>query len=490
MAIRVNSVSAFTTRSFAGRTGGAEHYITVEPADDGDFASQLESVTRRYADAARARGLSPESAIFRRILVSDVLNQAEAVNASPLVDDPAAGPVAVSLVQQPPLPGHKIALLAYHVDGDASIAKRLLSPQHMVVEKAGRRHLWSTGLRSCRTEPGVSSFDETTVVFRQLTEALVGQGGTLAADCVRTWLFVKGVDVFYQDVVDSRIAFFDRHGLTRDSHYIASTGIEGAGGQRYEVVTMDAYSVLGLLPEQISYLNDFDLMCATHDYNVTFERGTRVAYADRAHHFISGTASIDHRGEVVHRGQVLRQLGRALENVEGLLRSGGATLADMMHLTVYLRELDRFRPGARLPARALRRPAHAGGAGAGVSPGLAGRDRGDRGGGECGTVAAGVLARFSKKKVCSFFKNRTKKLLLYLRGGGIHPLGVSPTLPPRPGPSHLPGAVPPAPPEVDCSTSNRCCDGEESTGRPFACSKLAIAPRVLVSRTPSAPPCR
>ena len=338
MAIRVAPGSAITVKSFAGRTGGAEHYITVEPSDDGDFASQLESVARQYAEAVRARGLSPDSAIFRRILVSDVLNQAEAVNASPLVKDPAAGPVAVSLVQQPPLPGHKIALLAYHLDGDVSIAKSLLSPQHMVVRKAGIQHLWSTGLRGGGTDPGVSGFNETSIVFRQLIETLAEQGGTLAADCIRTWLYVKGVDVFYQDVVDSRIGIFERHGLTRDTHYIASTAIEGAGGGRYEVVTMDAYSVLGLSPEQISYLNDFDLLCATHDYNVTFERGTRVGYADRAHHFISGTASIDHVGDVVHRGDVLRQLGRALENVEGLLRSGGATLADMMHLTVYLRD--------------------------------------------------------------------------------------------------------------------------------------------------------
>ena len=57
---------------------------------------------------------------------------------------------------------------------------------------------------------------------------------------------------------------------------------------RYDTVLMDAYSNLDLLPEQISFLNDFDRLCATKDYNVTFERGTRVAYADRAHHFISG----------------------------------------------------------------------------------------------------------------------------------------------------------------------------------------------------------
>ncbi len=71
---------------------------------------------------------------------------------------------------------------------------------------------------------------------------------------------------------------------------------------------------------------------------MTFERGTRVAYGDRAHCLISGTASIDAAGRVVHRGDVARQLDRALENVAALLADGGAGLDDLTHLLVYLRD--------------------------------------------------------------------------------------------------------------------------------------------------------
>ena len=141
---------------------------------------------------------------------------------------------------------------------------------------------------------------------------------------MRTWIYVKDVDFFYQDLVTARTALFEQHGLTRDTHYIASTGIEGACSHRYDTVLMDAYSILGLKPEQVSYLNDFDRLCATKDYDVTFERGTRIAYSDRAHHFISGTASIDATGVVVHPGDVRRQLERTVLNVDSLLRSGGA----------------------------------------------------------------------------------------------------------------------------------------------------------------------
>jgi enamine deaminase RidA (YjgF/YER057c/UK114 family) len=79
-------------------------------------------------------------------------------------------------------------------------------------------------------------------------------------------------------------------------------------------------------------------LCPTKDYSVTFERGTRISYADRAHHFISGTASIDNEGNVVHVGDVMMQLDRTIMNIEALLRSGGARLQDLMYLIVYLRD--------------------------------------------------------------------------------------------------------------------------------------------------------
>ena len=224
-----------------------------------------------------------------------------------------------------------------------------------------------------------SAADQTREVFRDLIGALAAQGGTLRDDCVRTWLYIRDVDVFYQDMVKSRAEMFRREGLTGDTHFIASTGIEGACAHHYDLVAMDAYSVLGLAPGQMSYLNDFDHLCATKDYGVTFERATRVAYGDRAHIFMSGTASIDGEGWVVHPGDVLRQLDRALENVDALLADGEAQLADLTHLIVYLRDRGDYCRGARSPRRAFPGSADANRAGAGLSAGMADRSGGDRG---------------------------------------------------------------------------------------------------------------
>jgi enamine deaminase RidA (YjgF/YER057c/UK114 family) len=340
--IAMDRNEGIAARSFRGASGDTEHVLCIEAPPGLGFARQIDAVAERYEAACRALRLAPESAIFRRLFVSDVMNQAPALRDSRLFAAPQEGPVAVSIVQQKPLPEAKLALFAYHLDSAGPVAKRQLSPKHLLVEKNGFAHLWSTRLCAGADGDADSPAAQTRAVFDELIGTLARQGGSLRDHCVRTWIYLKDVDVFYQGMVEGRNALFREQGLTGDTHYIASTGIEGACAHRYDLVAMDAYSILGLAPRQVTYLNDFDRLCATKDYNVTFERGTRVAYADRAHHFISGTASIDNRGRVLYPGNVLRQLERALDNVEGLLRAGNAGLDDMMHLTVYLRDPTDF----------------------------------------------------------------------------------------------------------------------------------------------------
>lgn len=328
----------FHSKSFHGSRSVAEHFVTITASDGGDLAQQTAEVQRLYATWMQSLKLPPESAVFRRIFLSDAINQIGSVEASPLMAQTPDNPVAVSLVQQRPLPGSKIALLAYHMTGLTPLTKRRLSPKHIIVERDGLRHLWST--RLCCGARAASAPEEvhTREVFRSLLETLQKQAGTLEANCVRTWLYMKDVDVFYRGMVNSRRDLFIDHGLTEDTHYIASTGIEGCCEHQFDLVSMDAYSILGLKPEQTFYLNDFERLCATKDYNVTFERGTRIAYADRAHHYISGTASIDKFGNTIHLGDVMAQLDLALINVDALLRSGGASINDMMYMIVYLRD--------------------------------------------------------------------------------------------------------------------------------------------------------
>ena len=70
-----------------------------------------------------------------------------------------------------------------------------------------------------------------------------------------------------------------------------------------------------------------------------FERGTYVDYGDRRQVFISGTASINNKGEVVCPGDIRKQTERMWENVEALLKEAGCTFDDLGQMIVYLRDV-------------------------------------------------------------------------------------------------------------------------------------------------------
>lgn len=324
--------------SFSGSKGGAEHYIAVSPPPGGTFKEQMDRLGEAYRDAIGALGLGPETAIFRRLFVSDIMNQAPLLRDTELMGELGSNPVAVSLIQQPPLRGSKISMLAYHVESPTPMTKTRLSKKHVLIEKNGLKHLWSTRLCAECNQGPASVDDQTHRIFDDLLKALGSQGGVLKDNCIRTWIYLKDVDASYQGMAARRNELFTRNGMNGDGPYIASTGIEGACAHRHDLVGMDAYSVLGLAPEQVFHLNDPKHLCPTTDYNVAFERGTRIAYADRSQYFISGTASIDRYGQVLHHGDVMRQLERALENIDALLLSGGSRLKDMRYLIVYLRD--------------------------------------------------------------------------------------------------------------------------------------------------------
>ncbi len=101
-----------------------------------------------------------------------------------------------------------------------------------------------------------SATNRTRAVFDDRVGILNASGATLAGQCVRTWVYVKDVDVFDQEMEATRSALFEQHGLNRGPHYLASTGIEEACAHRCDVVFMDAYSILGLAPGRMSCLAD------------------------------------------------------------------------------------------------------------------------------------------------------------------------------------------------------------------------------------------
>jgi enamine deaminase RidA (YjgF/YER057c/UK114 family) len=321
---------------YGGADGTNEWHITVRPTGEGSATKQLDALAAAYRRALETAGIEASSVVFRRMFCSDVANQRA------LVDGPAldlllgaSGPCADSVIGQAPLSAAKFALWAYHLrDADGDVKKRK-EGQTVTCMRGAQAHHWATGL----VAPGGACAHEQSQRIMEGYESMLGGLRMNTADhVVRTWWFVKNIDADYQGLVDARNDFFDTHGLTPETHYLASTGIAGSHPDVAAKVALDSYAISGLLPEQVRYLCAPGHLCPTHDYGVAFERATAVSYADRKHVFLSGTASIDSSGEIVHEGDVVGQFNRTLENIEALLATVDAHIGDLASILVYLRD--------------------------------------------------------------------------------------------------------------------------------------------------------
>ncbi|MBQ8948696.1 MAG: hypothetical protein IJ059_02780 [Prevotella sp.] len=288
------------------------------------FALQLEAVMNAYNRLLDE--LSGTQAVFKRYFLSDAANQADEVVVNDITD------CAKSIIQQAPLDGTKIALWVYLMTG---VQTSLTDSGLYKVSHGQFHHLWNGSAHNM----AANSEYQTRLLFNEYNMQLLLEECTLEANCIRTWLFVNDVDLNYGGVVRARNQFFFTQGLTIHTHFIASTGIGGKQQDPNVLTQMDNYAIAGIHKDQIRYLYAPTHLNRTSDYGVSFERGTAVDYADRRHVFISGTASINNKGEVMYPKDVEKQTRRMWDNVEALLAEAGCSYDDVPMMIVYLRDV-------------------------------------------------------------------------------------------------------------------------------------------------------
>jgi len=327
--IEINSFKAWAEiASFEPVAGVNEHHIWLHVDANRDrFEVQMERLLQAY-HSLLAQYPSAQ-VVMRRYVLSDIANQAPLLQSR--LDEEKQGLGAISIIGQPPLDGSKIALWAYLTEG-LEVEQR---PNLTITRHNDYEHRWTTNAHSLLN----GSDDQTTEILMRYEFNLAQQQQTLGENCLRTWFYIRDVDTHYKGMVVARRENFDEQRLTAQTHYIASTGIGGAPIEQQSLVQMDAYAAKGLQHEQQRYLLGSTHLNPTHEYGVTFERGTAVTYGDRRHLLISGTASINNRGEVVHPGDIVAQTERMLENIGVLLAEGGAAMQDIAMAIIYLRDV-------------------------------------------------------------------------------------------------------------------------------------------------------
>ncbi|MDY3913475.1 MAG: Rid family hydrolase [Phocaeicola sp.] len=306
--------------------GVEEHHIVVHTtAITATYEEQCNYILAAY-ERLSADYFPHTTSVFLRFFLSDITNQ-RAI----LLQRISSVAGLTSIVGQAPLDGSKIALWIYF-RSEVQLQK---IDGGLMAGRGAYTHLWTSAF----TEEEWATDAQTEFLFRSYAERLRGVGGCLLRNAVRTWLFVSDIDKNYAAVVAARNKIFRDEGLTRETHFISSTGIEAKLPSFTSGLQLDTYAICGLAEGQMRYLYASTHLNPTYEYGVSFERGTCVHYGDRTHIFISGTASIDHRGKILYEGDIRKQTYRMWENVEALLAEAGSSSEDMVCAFVYLRDI-------------------------------------------------------------------------------------------------------------------------------------------------------
>lgn len=296
-----------------------EAHVYITPYARNDARTQIRSICDAVHKLVCDIGMTP---VFKRWLLSDPANQRQLL--------PENEECAVSFLGQSPLDGTKAALLViFEEDADFTI-------RDCGLWEDSRGRIWVGDGYNVSTGDSLSM---TVAYLERLAYELRQRGASLKDNCLRTWFFVRDIDNNYSGVVQGRNSVFAREGLTSDSHFIASTGIEGQCAEPKRLVAFNAFADTGITPEQITYIYGKSHLNPTYEYGVAFERATAVDYADRRHVYISGTASINNKGQIVAPGDIKAQAQRMLENISVLLEEGSCGWEDVAHMTVYLRDI-------------------------------------------------------------------------------------------------------------------------------------------------------
>ncbi len=315
--IKQNNFSARVSMFDSGRR---EMHAIIEAEPQLPFKLQEKAINDAVAFLQENyRGLKP---IYRRYFFSDIENQKD------MMADRRSDS-AVSMIQQPPLSRTKLVLWVIFQENSDFIS---------ICDG-----VWEDSRGNLIFEEIPNAMGDAYVATQRslqfVADVLRQKGGSLLDNCVRTWFLVDDVDRNYTGVVEGRNDIFEAEGLNRDTHFIASTGIGGRPKDLDRVISFNAFCNLNLVPGQMWFLKGATHLNPTIEYGVAFERGTVVDYRDRRHVYISGTASIDNRGEILYPNDVRMQTERMLENIRVLLKEAECETHDVAHLIVYLRDI-------------------------------------------------------------------------------------------------------------------------------------------------------
>lgn len=308
---------------------------TILPERPEHIKAQVERIEGAESELYKLFKIDSDTAAIKRFFSSDLITHyPEIIN----YKNRQNTDFFISVTEQPPAPCVKTALLGMCLSNIKINSKVRDDKIFFFYTDSGIRHVFAEHLIDSAADEHADVEKQSEAIFSFLKSKLSEFDASIEENVLRTWIYAPHVDADYPGIVKARKELFDSINLTKDTHYIASTGIQGGSGNRFARVFMDVYAVTGVPKDKIRYIQAPAFLSPTHIYGVTFERATAVKLGKTDFLFISGTASIDKDGEILHPGHIEKQTERTLLNISALIDSAGFKKEDLSSFIIYLRD--------------------------------------------------------------------------------------------------------------------------------------------------------
>ncbi len=138
-------------------------------------------------------------------------------------------------------------------------------------------------------------------------------------DLARTWLYIDDILEWYDELNRARTGFYNNENIS-NGVIPASTGV-GQSNINGKSLLISAYALVAAEDNCMIRVVESPMQCPATDYKSSFSRALEISFTSSKRLIISGTASLDSKGETLHKGNIVRQIEYTMEVLKSIMIS-------------------------------------------------------------------------------------------------------------------------------------------------------------------------
>lgn len=195
-------------------------------------------------------------------------------------------------------------------------------------------------LGGLKSEKHLSPYEQTLSILNQADEIL--NSVNLKYDnTIRTWFYLDEILEWYNDFNKARTLFFNKHNIF-NKLVPASTGISG----KNETGSALSLELNAVKPKNSTFTIErvsSPLQCSAENYGSSFSRAVKFSDGDFSFLTVSGTASINEKGETIYIDDIKKQIEQSFRVLMAIMESKKFKAEDMVRAYAYCKDKKYYR---------------------------------------------------------------------------------------------------------------------------------------------------